>query len=243
MRPETKESFCPNSSPLRADQTPKKGALFSCGSARPCVVPLFKTLTATLSSSGIAHQVQSSPVQKHPAQLSSSPRLPHRGDVVLPLPLLLADDPAARVGFRSSRTGSRPYDERLRQQGLDEVAPLGRDGTSLFSPRTAARTVSEMGNHSRGGCVCQTLSLDLFLPESGLVRGPRPPLSREMPKPVVGVSWEFRRSTDDDASLYSGTTQHQHAFRLQFEVDQSGPPFTHFCGVKRVTRVAERRKR
>ncbi|KAK0751590.1 hypothetical protein B0T18DRAFT_72000 [Schizothecium vesticola] len=85
-----------------ADQTPKRGAvLFS----PPCVVRLFKTLTATLSSSAIGHQAQSSPETPRSAQLQS--RLPHR-DVVLPLSAL-ADDPAARVGFRPSRAGSRPY--------------------------------------------------------------------------------------------------------------------------------------
>lgn len=75
-RPETKKAFAPNSSPLRADQAPKKGRC--CCSARPCIVRLFKTLTATLSSSSIGHQFQS----RNNTPLSSAPvmsRLPHRG--------------------------------------------------------------------------------------------------------------------------------------------------------------------
>lgn len=63
-----------------------------------------------------------------------------------------------------------------------------------------------MGNHSRGGCVCQTLSLDLFLPESGLASTAS---SREMSKPVGAMhrgNLGGRRTT----SLYLGTTQHQH---------------------------------
>jgi hypothetical protein len=77
-RPETKKAFV--RIPRGADQTPKRGAVLFW---TPCVVRLFKTLTATLiishRASSIRHQAQSSPETPRSAQLQSQSPSPQRG--------------------------------------------------------------------------------------------------------------------------------------------------------------------